>query len=439
VKQDSPGGSTRLSSRKAKQSTDDEEEEQPVKYEFGGPAGAAIMAVALVAIVFFANLVYFKDCSLYKIPVIPLTVNSYIECDAIALYLGWLAFHFVLAKVPVGRVVNGQPLKGGKRLKYRCNGFFAFLASVALFWGACYMDYPVADIYDVIPQLAVTAILVSFVLSLLLYARAANIPKSQQSTTGNTGNAVYDFFMGRELNPRVLDVDLKFVCELRPGLIGWVMLNLVFVAQACARTGGNPNPALVTVTAFQAWYVMDCLWFEDAILTTMDITHDGFGFMLVFGDLAWVPFVYNLQGKFLVEHPQTWSSVALAAFIGLNLVGYIIFRGSNSQKNRFRTNPYDPALAHLETLPTSSGKRLLVSGWWGLCRHPNYLGDLIMSVAWSLPCGFTHVLPWFYPVYFLILLVDRAERDDRQCRRKYGAAWDRYCQRVPYRIIPYIY
>lgn len=36
----------------------------------------------------------------------------------------------------------------------------------------------------------------------------------------------------------------------------------------------------------------------------MDITHDGFGFMLAFGDLAWVPFTYSLQAQFLLHHPQ---------------------------------------------------------------------------------------------------------------------------------------
>jgi hypothetical protein len=33
----------------------------------------------------------------------------------------------------------------------------------------------------------------------------------------------------------------------------------------------------------------------------MDITHDGFGFMLAFGDLAWVPFLYCLQPRYLEE------------------------------------------------------------------------------------------------------------------------------------------
>jgi hypothetical protein len=33
---------------------------------------------------------------------------------------------------------------------------------------------------------------------------------------------------------------------------------------------------------------------QEAVLTTMDIVHDGFGFMLAVGDLAWVPFTYGM-------------------------------------------------------------------------------------------------------------------------------------------------
>lgn len=42
------------------------------------------------------------------------------------------------------------------------------------------------------------------------------------------GNAIYDFFIGRELNPRIGTFDLKYFCELRPGLIGWVCLFFFF-------------------------------------------------------------------------------------------------------------------------------------------------------------------------------------------------------------------
>ncbi|XP_010779839.1 delta(14)-sterol reductase [Notothenia coriiceps] len=202
---------------------------------------------------------------------------------------------------------------------------------------------------------------------------------------------------------------------------------------------GSPSLAMILVNSFQLLYVADALWNEEAVLTTMDIVHDGFGFMLVFGDLAWVPFTYGMQAAFLVVHPQTLSSLGAAAIIALNGIGYYVFRKSNSQKNQFRRDPTHPSVARLETIATATGKRLLVSGWWGLVRHPNYLGDLLMALAWSLPCGFSHLLPYFYVIYFAVLLIHREDRDERQCRAKYGLAWDTYCQRVPYRIFPYVY
>lgn len=53
-------------------------------------------------------------------------------------------------------------------------------------------------------------------------------------------------------------------------------------------------------------------------MTTMDITHDGFGFMLAFGDLVWVPFVYSLQAFYLVGHPIAISWPVAAAITILN-------------------------------------------------------------------------------------------------------------------------
>lgn len=49
----------------------------------------------------------------------------------------------------------------------------------------------------------------------------------------SAGNPIYDFFLGRELNPRIWSFDFKYFCELRPGLIGWVCW-----AQLCGPGGG---------------------------------------------------------------------------------------------------------------------------------------------------------------------------------------------------------
>jgi len=69
------------------------------------------------------------------------------------------------------------------------------------------------------------------------------------------------------------------------------------------------NPALPRYRP-QGLYVWDSLANEKAILTTMDITTDGFEYMLAFGDLAWVPFIYSFQvGIHDIPHVITYSTM----------------------------------------------------------------------------------------------------------------------------------
>lgn len=70
----------------------------------------------------------------------------------------------------------------------------------------------------------------------------------------------------------------------------------------------------------------------------------------------------------------------------------------------------------------------------------SHQSDIVLDIMLlSLSLGFSHLLPYFYVIYFTVLLIHREARDERQCRAKYGLAWDTYCRRVPYRIFPYIY
>ncbi|XP_029790781.1 delta(14)-sterol reductase isoform X2 [Suricata suricatta] len=361
------------------------------------------------------------------------------ETRVFGVYVLWVFLQALLYMLPVGKVVEGMPLADGRRLKYRLNGFYAFLLTSAAVGTAVYWGVDLHYVYRHFLQFALAAVAFALGLSVYLAVRASRVPPSALAPA-SSGNAIYDFFIGRELNPRIGTFDLKYFCELRPGLIGWVVVNLaMLLAEVKLQKRAAPSLAMILVNGFQLLYVVDALWNEEALLTTMDITYDGFGFMLAFGDLVWVPFVYSLQAYYLVGHPNDVSWLMASLIIALKLCGYIIFRCANSQKNSFRKNPTDPKLAHLKTIPTSTGKNLLVSGWWGLVRHPNYLGDLLMALAWSLPCGFRHALPYFYVVYFAVLLVHREARDERHCRRRYGLAWEQYCRQVPHRILPHVY
>ncbi|XP_053305409.1 delta(14)-sterol reductase TM7SF2 [Spea bombifrons] len=407
--------------------------------EFGGPVGAFLLIFVMPGTVFYLLLTCrTKEASVLQLPGPLPPFESLWNPVALMILLAWFFLQALLYILPMGKVSEGTPLRDNSRLKYRINAFHAMMVSSLLAGVALVLKLPLSYVYDHFLQLAVGSAFLALVLSIFLYMKSLTAPMSALAPGGNSGNPLYDFFIGHELNPRIGSFDLKYFCELRPGLIGWCFINLCFLMKEI-ELQGSPSLSMILVCGFQAVYVIDALWHEEAILTTMDIVHDGFGFMLAFGDLCWVPFTYSLQGYFLVTHPQKLGVTAATGIVLLNTLGYIIFRGSNSQKNAFRRNPADPQVAGLETIPTATGKRLLVSGWWGLVRHPNYLGDLIMALAWSLPCGLSHILPYFYVIYFTVLLIHREARDEHQCMKKYGLAWQEYCRRVPYRIFPYIY
>ncbi|NXC41657.1 LBR protein, partial [Penelope pileata] len=409
--------------------------------EFGGRFGTFTLIFFLPATVFFLLLMCKQDDpSLMNFPPPIPALESLWDAKVFAVFLLWFFLQAVFYLLPIGKVVEGLPLSNGRKLQYRINGFYAFVLTAAAIGTLLYFQFELHYLYDHFMQFAVSAAAFSMALSIYLYIRSLKAPEEDLAPGGNSGYVVYDFFTGHELNPRIGGFDLKYFCELRPGLIGWVVINLaMLLAEMKIHHLSMPSLAMTLVNGFQLLYVVDALWNEEAVLTTMDITHDGFGFMLAFGDLVWVPFVYSLQAFYLVGHPIAISWPVAAAITVLNGIGYYIFRSANSQKNNFRRNPADPKLSYLKFIPTATGKGLLVTGWWGFVRHPNYLGDIIMALAWSLPCGFNHILPYFYVIYFICLLVHREARDEHHCKKKYGLAWERYCQRVPYRIFPYIY
>jgi len=339
---------------------------------------------------------------------------------SVAVYGGWLLWQVLLYALLPGRDAAGQPLSDGSRLKYRVNGNLAFWITIPLAALAAWLSP--GFVYDNLGRLLTMASLVALAGSVYLFRHGH-------------GRGAQQFFAGVERNPRIGSFDLKFFCESRPGLMGWAVIDI-----ALAFKGGQRSTALLLVLACQLLYVADYFWHEEAILSTYDIVHERFGFMLAWGDLVWVPFIYSLQVYFLASHPQRLPGWAIAAIAVLNLTGYALFRTANLQKHHFRRDPARPIWGKRPAfIRTQSGSLLLTSGLWGLARHLNYTGDLLMAIAWSLPTLFVSPLTYFYPAFLLVMLVQRERRDHANCLAKYGEAWQAYCRQVRWRLVPGLY
>ncbi|PWY95022.1 ERG4/ERG24 ergosterol biosynthesis protein [Aspergillus sclerotioniger CBS 115572] len=475
------------------------------RYEFGGPLGAAAITFGLPVLLYFFA---FNCNDVSGCPVPSLLNPRTLTWDKWAAEAGWpadgirnlfnwkvtgivLAYYMLnllLWKFLPAQQVHGTKLEHhGRPLQYRMNAFFTSAVLLSVCAVGTYLqgaEFPVwTYITDHYVQILTANLLISYVLSTYLYIRSfsvdTNYPNGnlrELAAGGDTGNLIYDFFIGRELNPRVTlpmfgEVDIKTWCEVYPGLTGWILLDLAFIAKQY-RTYGYVSDSIVFITCFQAFYVLNGQYNEPGILTMIDITTDGMGFMLSFGDLVWVPFLYSTQCRYLSVYPLQLGWINIAAVSGVFALGLYIFRAANNQKHVFRTQPTDPSVAGLSYIQTKRGTRLLTAGWWGLSRHINYFGDWVQALPFSLPTGVAGymILPagsmavshgfqmldgreviqgeayswgliftYFYVLYFAILLIHRERRDDAMCAAKYGEDWEKYSRTVRWRILPWVY
>jgi len=180
--------------------------------------------------------------------------------------------------------------------------------------------------------------------------------------------------------------------------------------------------------------------------------YEKWGFMLIFWNLAGVPLSYCHCTIYLANHhPSTYSHSlpVLVLFYTSYLFAYWVWDTANSQKNMFRaqergysqdrrTFPQLPwkAVSNPQKIETSAGDSLLCDGWYRYARKIHYTCDLYFALTWGLITGFNSPFPWFYPLFFAVMIVHRATRDIQRCREKYGEAWREYERRVPYLFIP---
>lgn len=429
----------------------------------------ALLTLSPLLVAYFFISAFFYDCSLTA-PLQAVLNNSITVTELIGLIpspslytLGivsiWLGLQLALAFAPdylhriipayQGGISKGAVTPAGYQHLYNINGLQAWIISHILFLAGAFLFgwFSPTIIFDNWGSIFWIANILGTALAVFVFAKAYLFP-SFPNDRKFSGNLIYDFFMGIELNPRIKLLDIKLFFNGRPGIVAWTLINFSFAAAQYMRIGYVTNSMLL-VNLFQILYVLYFFWKEAWYLKTIDIHHDHFGWMLAWGDCVWLPYMYTLQALFLVFHPIDLSFAYCIFVLMLGLTGFYIFASANNQKDRFRQSNGKASIWNRQpqyiscSYSTLDGARreskLLLSGWWGITRHMNYTGDLLLSLAYSLACGTIYLFPYFYFIFLSILLIHRCIRDEQRCTDKYGKAWKDYCNHVPYRLIPYVW
>lgn len=251
-----------------------------------------------------------------------------------------------------------------------------------------------------------------------------------------------DLYLGRRADPQLLGgyVDAKMFLYL----VGAAALQLNLLSYAAHHVmayPGDPSPGVLVHVGLFSFFLWEYLFFEEVHLYTYDFVAERVGFKLGWGCLVFYPFFYAVGLGSAAALPNPGGAGLLPVWAGLFFVGWALARGANLQKFWFKTAPGRVAFGVLRPEAIEAGgRRVLVSGFWGLSRHINYLGEIVMATALTLCLGYPgEWAPWLYPLYYLVLLVPRQIDDDRRCAAKYGALWEEYRRRVRWRIVPGLY
>ena len=407
-----------------------------------------------------------------------------------------------------------------RRLPYTCNALAAWwvtLLCVGL--GTLVLgDAPLVWVAENRGRLLTCAVVVGDVGSLLFYLKGARRWKRFR-TTGTS--FPYDFFMGTELNPRSFDgkLDWKMFAELR---ISWVTLFLLTASavakqarsrrDAATRLSNTIGDDFLSAAATQvyfrersrffapashvsaaSWLILAAHWLyanacqkgEACVPYTWDVFHEKFGWMLLWWNVAGVPFCYSACSFVVAETDPRLSAAAAAALWAALLAAYYVWDVAQAQRVTFRArflgsrekrarneneneneNDVDderkkalarppgvglpsrpwafPKLPWSELsdptcIETARGVPLLTSGFTGMAWKAHYTADMCMALVWALAAGGSPSrtpAAFLYPAFFLVMIAHRARRDETRCLAKYGEDWRRFRKAVPYVWVP---
>ena len=362
------------------------------------------------------------------------------------LLASFAAIQLIFMRFLPGKIFKGPLTPQGNVPLYKANGILAYGLTLTLWVLGAYIFkiFSPTIIYDHFGEILGSLNIFSLLFCLLLLLKGLFFPSSQDKSV--SGNFIFDYYWGIELYPRIFGLDIKMFTNCRFALMSWPLIILSFAAKQNELY--SLSDSMLVAVGLQLLYITKFFMWETGYLSSLDIMHDHAGFYICWGCLVWVPGIYTSSTLYLVNHP---NQLGLLLSLLIFLLGSLCILSNylaDRQRQKVRLSQGEckvwgkkPTLITAQFITRQGEKKtnlLLASGWWGIARHFHYVPEILGAFFWSLPALFLTPLPYFYVIFLTILLLDRAYRDDARCVLKYGKDWEKYCERVPYKVIPYL-
>ncbi|XP_075975261.1 lamin B receptor [Anticarsia gemmatalis] len=430
------------------------------KWEFGGRIGSACLLLLIPLTVFSIVISCKKSCSFNSL----LDLSAY---KSLQVFFSLQALSFIFVQFVIQAIFVVVPVLGPRSdrmddtgTKHCFNAFFSSLFTITVLFTMDFFQVVNKDsLLNEYLRLAVISYIFAILLSIVVYLKSRKTDSEELNQYGNTGYTLYDFFMGREIHPFIKKLDVKLWISRISNINTLILLSLIFTQGLHIKVNEKTDlalearnltlenlkqllenvqlkPTIILFSIMQIIYVLNFIMKEYKITTTFFWQCEGVGYLQIVSS-ALYPFYFTTISKYVADSAIVLSTNTLISASVLFLLGFLTMLISNNIKYEFRKNPLQHSLANLDAMPTFHGKKLLVSNMWGILRHPNYTGDILIHIAFALPGILSGQYVAAAPALLTILmLLHRAWRDHARCQRRYGAAWQRYCKRVPSVIIP---
>ncbi|XP_063622033.1 delta(14)-sterol reductase TM7SF2 [Cydia splendana] len=428
---------------------------QGSKWEFGGRIGSAILILLLPLTVFSILVSCTKVCTIQPLKNWPALKNLslWFSLKSALVYLDQVVLQALLALLPI--LGPKADRMDDSNSTYCFNAFFSSIFTIiTLFTFDFFQIINSNTILKDYLKLAVIAYIFAVILSVALFLKSRK--SANLNPYGNTGYVLYDFWMGREIHPFIKKMDVKIWVSRISNISALILSVLIFKQGFHLQTKENEEliltpqnyneiwtklqlqPTIILYSMMQINYLLNFIMREYRITTTFFWHSEGLGYYQIVSS-ALYPFYFTTISKFVADANITLSNSILIVAAVIYITGFLLMMISNNIKYEFRKNPLQPSMTHLDSMPTFHGKKLLISSTWGVLRHPNYLGDILIHIALAIPGIVSqHYVAAAPALLTILMLLHRAWRDHSRCQRRYGTAWQRYCNKVPSAILPKI-